>query len=74
MIKQKYRISKMFWVQLVSKYEVKKMIKDSKNNKSVGGGGNSDNSDWVRKQVFYECRTSRLIKLTFHQFLRKINL
>ena len=39
MIKQKYRISKKFWVQLVSKYEVKKMIKDLKNNKSVGVGG-----------------------------------
>ena len=43
MIKQKYRISKKFWVQLVSKHEVKKMIIDLKNN--------SDNSDWVSKQT-----------------------
>ena len=38
MIKQNFRISKKFYFQLVSKDEVKKIIKDLKNSKSVCGG------------------------------------
>ena len=37
MIKQNFRISKKFSFEPVSKDEVKKIIKDSKNSKSVGG-------------------------------------
>ena len=37
MIKQNFRISKKFSFQPVSKDEVKKIIKDLKNSKSVGG-------------------------------------
>ena len=37
MIKQKFRISKKFSLEPVSKDEVKKIIKDLKYSKSVGG-------------------------------------
>ena len=37
MIKQKFRITKKFYFQFVSKDEVKKLIKDLKSNKSLGG-------------------------------------
>ena len=37
MIKQNFRISKEFSLEPISKDEVKKIIKDLKNSKSVGG-------------------------------------
>ena len=56
-IKRNFRISKKFLLEPVSKDEIKKIIKDLKNSKSVGG-----NFDTVYKQVFYERRIPRLFK------------
>ena len=39
MIKRNFRIPKKFSFQLISKDEVKKIIKDLNNSKSLGGGG-----------------------------------
>ena len=42
MIKRNFRIPKKFSFQLISKDEVKKIIKDLNNSKSLGGGRNSN--------------------------------
>ena len=47
MIKQNFRISKKFSLEPVSKDEVKKIIKDLKNSKSVGGE--------IPTKIFKEC-------------------
>ena len=45
MIKRNFRIPKKFSFQLISKDEVKKIIKDLNNSKSLGGGGGGINSN-----------------------------
>ena len=42
MIKRNFRIPKKFSFQLISKDEVKKIIKDLNNSKSLGGGGGGE--------------------------------
>ena len=85
MIKQNFRISKKFSFQPVSKDEVKKMIKDLKNSKSVGGE--------IPTKILKECEFTFEIltqclnksfargefpgclkQLTFHLYLRKMTL
>ena len=83
MIKQNFRISKKFSLEPVSKDEVKKIIKDLKNSKSVGGE--------IPTKILKECEFTFEIltqcinksftsgkfpdwlkQLTFHLYLRKM--
>ena len=52
MIKRNFRIPKKFSFQLISKDEVKKIIKDLNNSKSLGGGGGGNSNKNLKEWGF----------------------
>ena len=57
MIKRNFRIPKKFSFQLMSKDEVKKIIKDLNNSKSLGGGGRNSNKNLKECEFTFEILT-----------------
>ena len=57
MIKRNFRIPKKFSFQLISKDEVKKIIKDLNNSKSLGGGGRNSNKKLKECEFTFEILT-----------------
>ena len=57
MIKRNFRIPKKFSFQLISKDEVKKIIKDLNNSKSLWGGGRNSNKNLKECEFTFEILT-----------------